>query len=833
MKKILFVSMLCFCGTAVGLAQSADNRITAVKAITHLKTEKQKKKAKPRLQNIIKAKEGERVLTQKVLRENVVMKIVQDAQGRIYKVIDKTGNQSLKYPQRRTSSRQTNNDNISFKETFEGWQESYGLNWIPEGWEEKNTPENTPTQEMLDHNVNNSWFAYYTGDGYWTPITPDGEKDMFIHFTYSSMEGQGVEFTASPQDEWLITPTVAVKEGDKLFFDSSVDLSSTMELDWNTMEYNRDVMECDLEVHISDDNGATYTKLWSAMDDVAKKYNDYELYDEGMEYRNYTIDLKDYAGKNVKIAFRYLNAGSGNNIKGNSLSIDAVTIGKPMPEANYSLPYGSLITGLSQDLWVQNSAIAVMPAYTDIEWVSSSNSYTESNEWTFASYETDGESTVKTGDNVTMQYPYAEVVPPTLKASNNNGSNSYTWGQGDEYQAFIISGGNLTDDNGIVYGLGNYDFVHGYFMTPFFEDGCYCFGTGADEYWGAKAIGVGNVFEKPAAPLFTDRAYLTLEVLDADEDAEFEINVYEIDKYGNMDNVIAHGKATAKDATFEEGLYTLPFDLYKTAGADEQQETKPGIEIYQDVLFEVTGFADNAKVRKFAAMTQMENHASGKNFAYINFEITNSSGNTYTSRYAASEVLDDYYSSLILSLRGAFSFLETDRNNITLPAEGGEETVNIMSFYDPSTWQMTHGGKEYTFDKPVTVDWLTIEPVFNDKTKEATLTFKAEKATQARGKSITIKARGVEQTFSISQSKASGIDSVTGEKQLSVSADGNTVKVTCKDMAGKTAMMFGTDGKAAGKAQFNENGTATFNISSMPKGIYMVKAGEKTVKIMK
>lgn len=835
MRKILFVSMLCFCGTAAGLAQNPNSKSIPVKATTHIKAEKQK--LKPRLQNIMKAQKGEKILAQKVLRKNVMMKIVEDAQGRIYKVIDKPGNRSLKYPQRNKSARQTDNDYISFYESFEGWTDSYGLNWIPDGWEEKNTKENAPTEEMLEHNVNNSWYAYYTGDGYWLPITPDGEKDMFIHFTYSSSPEQSVQFTAAPQDEWLITPTVSVKEGQKLFFDSSVDLSSTMELDWNTMEYNRDVMECDLEVHVSADNGATWTRLWSAMDDVAKMLNDYDLYEAGLQYRNYSIDLKDYAGKNVKIAFRYLNAGSGNDVKGNSLSIDAVTIGKPMPEANYNLPYGSLLSGLSEDFWIQNSAIAVMPAYTDIEWVSSSNSYTAENKWTFESGETDGEDITMTGDNVTMQYPYTTVVMPTLTASNENGSGTYTWGQDDKEQAYIMSGGNIIDEQGIEYGLGNYDFIHHHFTTPYFMENSYCFGTGSDEAWGAKLIGIGNVFEKPAAPLFTDRAFLTLEVFDADPDAEFDVNIYEIDSYGYTGEMIAHGKATAKDVYAEDGLYTLPFDLYKASAAEEEQKADraqtPGVEINQDVLVEITGFADNAKVRHLAAMAQADNHASGKNFAYLNFEFTNTDGSTSTLRYSASEVMEDYNSSLILSLRGAFSFMTADKNNIILPAEGGSETVRIMSFYEPSVWLMNYGGKDYTLDKPVTIDWLTIEPDFNKETKEATVTFRADRAKQAQGKSITINARGAQQTFAISQSAASGIDNVTNEDAPSISTDGNTVKITCKDMAGKKATMFGTDGKAAGNAQFDSNSTATFNTSSLPKGIYMIKAGEKTVKIMK
>lgn len=89
-------------------------------------------------------------------------------------------------------------------------------------------PENKPTMEMCRHNINNTWNAQDTGDGYWTAITSDGVKECWIHFTYSwsynNDAGEKVEGSKAPQDEWLITPEITVGEADDLFFLAEVDL---------------------------------------------------------------------------------------------------------------------------------------------------------------------------------------------------------------------------------------------------------------------------------------------------------------------------------------------------------------------------------------------------------------------------------------------------------------------------------------------------------------------------------------------------------------------------------------------------------------------------------
>lgn len=795
---------------------------------------------------MIERKDGIKVLSQKRMNDSVTLKLVRDGQGRVYRVRD-DGKSSLRFPQHRAPYRAADG-NASFYESFEAYPD-YNTpdNFIPEGWQEINTPENTPTPEMIEKWVNNTWYVSDTGDGYWLPITPDGVKEMFIHFAFNDHTGAyGFDLTAYPQDEWLITPEIKISDGQQLFFWGAIDYSFAIHYNWNTASYEHDKVDCNLEVLVSADNGEHWTKLWDAINDELKAsgMTDDELYDAGMAYRPYSIDLADYVGKTVKIAFRYINNSNADATVGNSLAIDAIKVTQPMPEAAYYAPEGSLFVGLSEDLWATNNSNIVTPAYAEIEWKSASNEFTAANEWAFAT--ADGETVTEKGDNVAVEYPYTPdgVDMPQLTASNEYGTDTYTWGQDDEKPARLYAGGNLTDadeqDNKIVFGLGNYDFQHNFFMTPKFDDKAYCFGTGADEYYGgAKVVSAGELFKAPVSPLYTDRAFINMQILDADPDAELEINVYtaetEADDYGGevltAGELIAHGRAKAGDAAYdsEGGLYTLGFDLYAVNGGKDAD--KPGFVIDDNVIFEITGFAGNDKVREFSPMTQMEKNADGRNYAYVKLQLPDNAG---TYWYAAPELIQDFCSSLILSLRGEFSFMHADESAINLPGNGGSQTVKVQSLHSPAEWWMTYGGQTYTFGKPVTVNGITVETSYDEAKKEAAVTFSAEKTDQVRGMAFNIETVGASQTFTIMQNPATGIGEVEADGKQGVRVDGNSVTASFgEDMGGKAAVLVAADGKVVASALTAGDGTVSFSVASLPGGIYVVKAGTVSVKFVK
>lgn len=213
----------------------------------------------------------------------------------------------------------------TFYESFEGYQETYGMNWIPEGWSQINTAENIPTAEMLSHNVNNTWYGCMSSSMF-QEYTPDGDKEMFIHFAYD-----GDWCTPVNQDEWLVTPVIRLTEKEELHFLLQADFFSVY--DWvNDYDFSagifreRNVINT-LKVMVTSDGGNSWNELWDLERDVVSPLSDAECYTASdLRYRLYDVYLSDYAGKDVKIAFRYVRTGERG---GNSMILDRVVVDHP------------------------------------------------------------------------------------------------------------------------------------------------------------------------------------------------------------------------------------------------------------------------------------------------------------------------------------------------------------------------------------------------------------------------------------------------------------------------------------------------------------------------
>ena len=103
------------------------------------------------------AASAQTVLETKSLPAGHEMQVVKDQQGRIFKRLVKPQVETLMNAAPVQKAQKVEDDiETTFYEGFEGWQLSYGMNWLPEDWSQINTKENTPTQEMLDHNINNT-----------------------------------------------------------------------------------------------------------------------------------------------------------------------------------------------------------------------------------------------------------------------------------------------------------------------------------------------------------------------------------------------------------------------------------------------------------------------------------------------------------------------------------------------------------------------------------------------------------------------------------------------------------------------------------------------------
>ena len=713
------------------------------------------------------------ILYEKAVANGVTVRAVRDADGRIYKQIVRDG-KATAAPQLRTAHYAAPSG-AAFFEDFEGWDE-VTLDWIPEGWSEINTPENTPNQNMLKRNINNTWYGTFTGDGYWTGKTPDGEKECFIHFTYTGSytddEGNKQEFSAAKQDEWLITPEITVGNQHKLFFEMQFDEGSVYDFDWDTSAYDRTKVVCDFEILMTEDDSANWESIWKVSTDLASAKSDSELYDlmAVLKYNSQSVDIPEkFYGKKVKIAFRYFNIGDG--YSGNSMGIDAVTVGATMPQARYYMPDGSLMAGLSRDLYAFSAPFGLFPAYADVTWQSSSNSYTESNEWQVYNPET-GAMDTEAGETVVTNYPYSEgeAYPfPKLTARNSFGSDVYDFGviiDGDGQQATggAVYGGNFTN-NGREYGVGVYDYARGSLYPAYFTQGNYCFGTSEEGTWGNGIVqeSSANMYDAPAAPFAIDEIHVLLGALDADPDAEFKLRIlgYDSNGYLNEDSPLIEATAKASDAVTESGLYSLPFKFYTEDEAGNNVQT---YFVYdQPIVVDVYGYSNNPKVRSFGICTQYANNESGKNYTAMRLTLANGT----TSWYTGDNALQDFYNALYFTFFGSYNFLMPEEAEITLNSGSDNGNVNVTAANSPENWWIEYNGNKFPLVSGAELDgWLTVSGM--SLNGEHSLRFNATPTESERSVNFTLCTKGASTQLTVKQHVSVGVDEISvaeGEAQ--------------------------------------------------------------------
>ncbi|MBJ2184421.1 MAG: hypothetical protein JFR38_07955 [Muribaculaceae bacterium] len=260
------------------------------------------------------------ILEERTLPDGTTIQVVQDAAGRIYK--QRPGAAAPVKAEAREAAEGTVR---TFYEGFEAFEESYGLNWIPAEWTKICSEAHNPTPEQLSHNINNTWYVYYSSAMY-QDYTTDGDKEAFIHFGYSGDYG----CSDAAQDEWLVTPAIKLASEETLHFILQSDFSEIYNFDYfsyDTYSYSKREVFSNFQVMITTDDGDNWQKIYDLEADQVSKLTDRNIMGgNGITLRNYDIDLAEFAGKTVKIGFRYLRcAGWG----GNSMILDGVTIDHP------------------------------------------------------------------------------------------------------------------------------------------------------------------------------------------------------------------------------------------------------------------------------------------------------------------------------------------------------------------------------------------------------------------------------------------------------------------------------------------------------------------------
>lgn len=268
-----------------------------------------------------------KVLSTRNLPAGHKMQVVRDAQGREFRRLVKPAANQAAAKKAAAKIDFEEPPVVDFYEGFEDYKTEYGINWIPSDWTEQNTEANIPTEEQLSHNINMTWYVYESSNMF-QDMTTDGTHEAFIHFGYVSEENG---LTGAAQDEWLISPEIELGDNETLRFLNQADFFDVYDctdFDWTALTYPERIVVNTLSVMLSTDNGETWTRIWDLAADVTSKLTDKECYDKSdLTLEKYAVSLSKYAGKKVKIAFRYIRSAGA--WMGNSMIVDAVTVDHP------------------------------------------------------------------------------------------------------------------------------------------------------------------------------------------------------------------------------------------------------------------------------------------------------------------------------------------------------------------------------------------------------------------------------------------------------------------------------------------------------------------------
>lgn len=669
------------------------------------------------------------------------------------------------------------------KESFEGYTGKF--NETPESWTRfSNFDADTYISEADGECP--TWMMYET-DGYYAPYATDGH---FLLLCMNSAEKKGVDGTtviapAPDQDEWIVSGTVNnIQATNYLSFDLAFCplYSHLFAEDPENPKVDLEKLAYDVEVLVTtstrsaSNNEENYTKVFKLSDFVTPMLQKADLTSTevltqlmSMRWQHFRVSLADYAGKNIRVAFRYKGKKAG------AVLLDAIRVSDLLPIAMYDRPEGSFYLGFSDKAILNYSKTVLMPAYTETTWKNYSNIDCESNVWR---YNVNGNSGTSTDYDLTLPAANPSSLNwPTLQANAGLRADEYKGGADVDLGTQGIAhsdhgtakiGGNAVINYGGEYGninfsVGNFDSTKQYWLGQL--DGvsnAYAFGSGSGTWWSSMTNyeynmveGIANVYDAPAAPYVFNTVYLPMGDY-FNLGAPIICTVYEAKNLENggievTDNVL--GQVTSQVETSVGGAYMLSWNF-------------PNImTITTPIAISITGFS-HSNVLQIAPLSQALNHDNDKGYAFVLLKNSSSNGIWWCEIAGALSAIvgsGNMEISHCIGMNAIFPYLHSNDGDVFTAAEAGEtKSFDIDSYWYPKKLEATDNTNGWTIE--CAESWLTVTPTLDTNAQKAgvDITVQALPAgVPGRTATVTIKALGCEETITVNQGDITAIEGVT------------------------------------------------------------------------
>lgn len=677
----------------------------------------------------------------------------------------------IRTPRANAKAKASAPEGFNLYESFEGW-DGVTPDWVPEGW----TVDKKGDTEADGHE---SWDVCAAATGF-LPDPADGKY-------YA-----GINFSTVAQDEWLITPEVTVEQDMQLtywlylepFFLFNLDNFDFDAYDW----VGERKVAATLQVWVQPEGGE-----WEMIHDYFDDYSSYSatalIYASPQGLEKKTESLAKFAGKKVKVGFRYVGTD------GNTMLIDAVGVGYPSLDGiSYMDPFHTLYWGFdgSTDMGTVNGAIAQYPVYSPLTWTNTTYNDDATYSWSYCDPVTAAWTTDNDPDELTVTYipDYSSATskrnnwfyPPVLNASAPGASPGsfsapYTYFQAGGMFEMKFNNGTEIDDgdlipfnfNNVGIGVTNIDDPEiGDMALPVFGHN-----SNTDQYWlnyslngeeaaegdYARLVGVGNMFFASEAPLVVNgvTAY-GLGKVGADVVFTIEIHRINAEFEKNPENPDVMARATCKGSDIltadpaSNSTLVIPFTFEEPVVLKTDENTGA-------FFICLKGF--NAPgVEYFAPYQSVIDDPNNLGLGYMlkEINIAATGRGKYTSMPALSyKENGDYvdpYVSFAIGLNAEYPWLTCEETEVAVPTDGSAIQVPLGSYYN---------GNQLTVEAS---DCL--EATVSGRYDECVLSVKQTKSSTDSQGSVKISGPGVELTLPVKL--AAGIIGVGTDSQSTISA---------------------------------------------------------------
>lgn len=685
---------------------------------------------------------ADKVVKSEKLAKGVALQYCRNAAGMTYKRLAGVTPTSIN-PFIAKAQQKADADGISFFEDFEAWDgEDYS--WLPDGWQRKRVT-----------SANNH-------DG-WIPYQPDG-------MSFASPYGKALIVLFSPEtvDEWAVTPEIEVEEGMELTWNGLNDgvwyFDMSENVDWDTFEYIKQVVICDVKINVSTDGGNTWTVIKSLSDDfIGESFMDLYMA-AANEMKKMKVSLDDYAGKKVKIGFQYVGTD------GNTSAIDNVRVGLRELDLSYMNPAGSLHFGLSRESSYLPLSVIAAPAYAPITFTNTSYNEGATYSWTYLdnnaeeavsneqdeltiSYTPDYTSEFSTRNNV-FNMPQLHGTAPGASATNYNPGGYLQAGgtpdwefsvQGSEDKVIENLGLTVNDisKEGVTTIAHNMVPIFGYNQEVDKYWSEYTFSEDYDENNWVKYHTMINVMLAPESPMVIDGVW-TEAYARVKTSATFKVELRKLTEEGEIGDLIASATATGDDLLIISAEELGGTNDFLTVNFKFDEPVVISNAVADMYVVCISGFNDPENVEYFSPLLSESDSSDGMAYGWILKDIC-MDGNTRSSLTAVVNYTGVYQAFYIM-LDASYPWLES-ADELTISPES-------PSFLKIDTY---HPAEKLTVEN--LPSWLTAE--IAGRYDNAYVKFTST-GTETDAAEVTVKGPGVSKTVKISYGE-SGIDGIEAD----------------------------------------------------------------------